>query len=48
MNRDLIIKALKECIIAIKAIHPILDENEPCIAYGAYVLAKKALDQIYG
>ena len=46
MEINLIKKALEECIMAIEAIHPTLDENEPCIAYTAHVLAKKALDSI--
>lgn len=43
MDIEGIESALSLCIKALKILHPDMDENEPCIAYEAYMSAKWAL-----
>jgi len=35
--------ALSLCVKALKILHPIMDKDEPCIAYEAYVSVRWAL-----
>jgi len=41
-----IIKTLELCVTAIKVIHPILDPDEPCIAWEATQEAKKLIKEL--
>jgi len=37
---------LSLCITALKLLHPIMDKEEPCIAYEAYSSAKNLIDHL--
>ena len=46
MDIQQIKEALELCIKAIEVLHPILDPDEPCIAFEAVESANKALNSI--
>lgn len=40
-DKEKVLDVLDACIKAIKALHPVMDENEPCVAYEAWTGAVK-------
>ena len=48
MDKKLIKEALELCLTAIKAIHPYMIVDEPCVAFEAHEAAHYALDELSG
>ena len=48
MDNQTIKKALRQCIVALRQLHPVMDPDEPCICLDAYEFAKQVLKEIDG